>query len=112
MATVRSPPREALAGAMAFARGELRIGAVRQLAVACHAAAREARTPAATAVARACGHAAAVAHLNAHARSVPSYVLKALALAHPGDPHVLDSENAWQRAQLPEGFAEFVYPAG
>lgn len=35
-------PREALAGAMAFSRGELRIGPVRKLAVACHAAAREA----------------------------------------------------------------------
>jgi hypothetical protein len=72
-------PREALAGAMAFARGELRIGALRRLAVACHAAAREARTPAPTAVARACGQAAAVAHMAAHARAVPSYVLKALA---------------------------------
>jgi Imm-5 like putative immunity protein len=97
---------------MAFAPGELRIGAVRQLAVACHAAAREARTPAATAVARACGQAAAVAHMAAHARAVPSYVLKALALAHPGDSHVLDSEDASQCGQLLDGFAGFVYAAG
>jgi hypothetical protein len=104
-------PREALAGAMAFARGELRIGAVRRLAVACHAAAREARTPAATAVARACGHAAAVAHMAAHARGVPLYALKALALTHPADPRVVESEDAWQRAWLPDRFADFVYPA-
>jgi hypothetical protein len=50
--------------------------------------------------------------MAAHARAVPTYVLKAMALGHPGDPAVLDSEEAWQRAQLPESFAEFVYPAG
>jgi hypothetical protein len=77
---------------MAFAQGDMRIGAVRRLAVACHAAAREASTPAATAVARACGQAAAVAHMAAHARAVPAYVLKAMALACPGDPAALDSE--------------------
>jgi len=105
-------PREALAGAMAFSRGELRIGPVRKLAVACHAAAREAPTSAATAVARACGHATAVGHMASHARGVPSYTHKALALAHPGEPDVLDREDAWQRANLPERFTEFVYPAG
>lgn len=54
----------------------------------------------------------AVAHMAAHARAVPTYVLEAMALAHPGDQGLLDSEQAWQRAHLPEGFAEFVYPAG
>lgn len=101
-----------LTGAMAFARGELRIGAVRQHAVACHAAAREASTPAAAAVARACGQAAGVAHIAAHARAVPPYVLEAMALTHSANPAVLDSEEAWQRAHVPAGFIEFVYPAG
>lgn len=105
-------PREALVGAMAFARGELRVGPVRRLAVACHAAAREA------------GHARS--HCSgpgvwpggcgrphgAHARAVPTYVFKALTIARSDDPTVLDSEKAWQRAHLPEGFAKFVYPAG
>ena len=54
---------------MALSQGELRVGQVRKLAVGCHAAAWEART---TAVARACGQAAAVAHMAAHARAVPS----------------------------------------
>ena len=49
--------------------------------------------------------------MAAHARAVPSYVLKALALAHPDDPDVLDSEQVWQRAHLPEAFIDFVYPA-
>lgn len=105
-------PREALAGALAFARGELRIGPVRALAAACHAAAREAPTPAATAAARVCGQAASVAHMGAHARGIPYYVPKALAAAHPDDPELLLSEDAWERAQLPERFTYFVYPAG
>jgi hypothetical protein len=50
--------------------------------------------------------------LAAHARALPSYVLKALALAHPDDPNVLDNEQGWQRAHLPEGFTDFVDPAG
>ena len=53
-----------------------------------------------------------VAHMAADGRAVPSYVLKALALAHPDDPNVLDNELVWQRAHLPEGFTDFVYPAG
>jgi hypothetical protein len=35
-----------------------------------------------------------------------------MALAHSGEPAVVDSEEAWQRAHLPEGFAEFGYAAG
>ncbi len=46
------------------------------------------------------------------ARAVPTYVLQAMALTHSGEPAVVDSEEAWQRAHLPEGFAKFVYTAG
>jgi Imm-5 like putative immunity protein len=105
-------PRQALAGALAFSRSEVRIGVIRQLAAACHAAARHAPRPEATAAARACGHAAPVAHMAAHTRGVPLYARKALTLAHPGDPGVLDREDAWQRAHLPDGFTDFVYPDG
>ena len=41
-----------------------------------------------------------------------AYVLKVMALAHSGGPAVVDSEEAWQRAHLPESFAKFVYTAG
>lgn len=105
-------PREGLDGASAFAHGELRIGPARALAAACHAAAREAPTPAATAAARACGHATAVAHMASHARGLPYYGLRAVALAHPDDPRAVEREDAWQRAHLPERFARFVYPEG
>lgn len=60
-------PREALAGARAFARGELRIGPVRALAAAAHAAARDVTDPPAIAAARAAGQAAAMAHMASHA---------------------------------------------
>ena len=51
-----SRPRDALEGARTFARGELRIGPARVLAVAAHAAAREVADPAAVAAARAGPH--------------------------------------------------------
>ena len=48
-------PRDAIDGLRAFARGELRIGVVRALSARAHAAAREAREPAAVAAARGSG---------------------------------------------------------
>jgi hypothetical protein len=78
-------PRDALDGLRAFARGELRIGAVRALAARAHAAAREVGDPAAVAAARAAGQAANVAHMAAHARGV-AYAAKAAGLAALDDP--------------------------
>ena len=75
-------PRDAVDGLRAFARGELRIGAVRALAARAHAAAREVGDPAAVAAARAAGQAASVAHMAAHARGV-AYAAKAAGLAAP-----------------------------
>jgi hypothetical protein len=105
-------PREALDGALDFSRGALRVGAARELALACHAAAREADTPAATAAARACGQAVSVAHMASHVRGVTLYALKAVALAHPGDADAAAAEEAWHRAHVPERFRTFVYPEG
>ena len=88
-------PREALDGARAFARGEMRIGPVRALAAAAHAAAREVGDPAAVAAARAAGHAAATAHMAAHARGV-AYAAIAAGLAAPDDPDAVADEVTWQ----------------
>jgi hypothetical protein len=85
--------REGLAGALAFSRGELSIGAVRRLASGCHAAAREVEDAAATAAARACGQAVAVAHMAGHSRQVAKYTAKALAADHKRSDYELD----WQR---------------
>jgi hypothetical protein len=88
-------PREAIAGARAFAGGELRIGRARALAVAAHAAAREVEDPAAIAAARAAGHAAATAHMGSHARGVPAYAAMARHLASPNDREAVAAEVEW-----------------
>jgi hypothetical protein len=88
-------PRHAIRGLRAFARGEMRIGAVRDLSVRAHAAAREVGEPVAVAAARAAGQAAAVAHMAAHARGV-AYAAVAAALAAPDDPDAGTDEVRWQ----------------
>lgn len=61
-------PRNAIAAARAWTRGELAMTAARKAAFDAHAAARDAgEDPAACAAARAAGHAAATAHVATHA---------------------------------------------
>jgi hypothetical protein len=50
--------------------------------------------------------------MGSHARGLPYYGLRAVALSHPDDPGAVEREDAWQRAHLPERFASFVYPKG
>lgn len=69
----------ALDGARQFATGHLSVGPMRQLAFGCHAAAREATTIPATAVARAFGQAVAVAHMAGHSREISRYTSQAIA---------------------------------
>jgi Imm-5 like putative immunity protein len=88
-------PRDAIAGARAFARGAVRIGPVRALAARSHAAARAAGDPAAVAAARAAGHAAAVAHMAAHARGAPAYAALAAGLAAVDHPTAAAGEVGW-----------------
>jgi hypothetical protein len=94
---------DAIAGAAAFADGALGVGAMRTLAFACHAAARDAVSPEATAVARAVGQAAAVAHMAAHSREIPRYTRKALT----GEALVAELE--WQREHVPADLASYVF---
>lgn len=94
---------EALDGARQFAAGHLSVGSMRKLAFGCHAAARDASTATMAAVARACGQAAAVAHMAGHSREIARYTRKALTgekLAHEED---------WQRMHVPPRFREYVY---
>jgi hypothetical protein len=91
-----SRPRDALDGVRAFARGEMRIGAVRTLSAGAHAAARDIVDPAGVAAARAAGHAAATAHMAAHARRAAAYAAKAVALAMHDYPTVIEDEVQWQ----------------
>jgi len=88
-------PRDAIDGVRAFVRGELRIGPVRALSAAAHAAAREVGDLAAVAAARAAGHAAGTAHMAAHARGAPAYGAKAAGLAAPGNRTAMEDEIRW-----------------
>lgn len=93
---------QALDGAAVFARGELGVEPMRELAFGCHAAARDVDDTAASAVARACGQAAAIAHMGGHSREISRYTAKALgADAAP--------ELAWQRQHAPARLEAYVY---
>lgn len=94
---------DALDGARKFADAQLGIGPMRKLAFGCHNAAREASTASASAVARACGQAVAVAHMAGHSREIARYTSKAL----PGESATHELE--WQREHVPARFCEYVY---
>lgn len=95
-------PRDAINGLRGFARGELRIGELRARSAAAHAAARAVDDPTAVAAARACGQAAATAHMAAHARGAAAYAAKAVSLAQPEDATAAADETRWQLAHASE----------
>jgi hypothetical protein len=101
-------PRDAIAGARAFARGELKIGPARALAVSAHTAARAVDDPAAVAAARAAGHAVATAHMAAHARGAPAYAAIAVGLAAPDNPSAVTDETGWQLARATAAVREVL----
>lgn len=100
-------PYDAVQKARAWARGEISVGEVRKAAVAAHAAARESEDAAATAVARAAGHAVATAHMADHCLGAADYALKAARLGG------IDrgQERLWQDQQLPASIRDLVYSA-
>ena len=89
-------PRDAIARARAFSRGELdAAGEIRRRFVAGRAA-QSATSPAAIAAARAAAQASGVAHMGAHALGAAAYAAKAAGLAYPDRPTALAEEIAWQ----------------
>jgi len=95
-----SRPREAIARARAFARGESSIADEIRRRFMNGGAAHEASAPAAVAAARAAGQAAAVPHMGAHALGAAAFAAKAAGLAAPGRPEVVEKEVRWQLRQL------------
>lgn len=95
--------QRALESADEFRAGRLAVGPMREHARSCHAAARDCQDQAAQAVARACGHAAAIAHMGGHARNIERYTRKALAGA------ALVVELEWQRTAIPARLREYVF---
>lgn len=92
-------PREAIARARAFARGELDVaGEIRRRFVG-GSAAREVAAPAAVAAARAAGQAAAVAHMGAHALGAAAYAAQAAGLSSADGPAAVAREIEWQLGQ-------------
>ncbi|WP_370296654.1 putative immunity protein [Agromyces sp. LHK192] len=111
-------PRDAIARARAFARGELGAAEEIRRRFVAGRAANTVRAPAAVAAARAAAQAAGVAHMGAHALGAAAYAVRAVELAAAAsqrpaepdaaapDPTALDpaaaaaAELAWQVAQL------------
>ena len=93
-------PRDAIARARAFGRGELdTAGEIRRRFVAGRAA-HAVDSPAAVAAARAAAQAAGVAHMGAHALGAAAYAAKAAGLAAPDRPTAVADELAWQLEHL------------
>lgn len=89
-------PRDAVARARAFARGELGAAEeIRRRFLAGRAAA-DVTAPAAVAAARAAAQAAAVAHMGAHALGASAYAAKAAGLGAPDRPDAVSDEIRWQ----------------
>jgi hypothetical protein len=102
-------PRQAIAQARAWVRGEITMTQARAAAGHAMAAARELRG-AAREAAYAAGQAAAVAHVAAHELGAAAYAIKAVRAA------VVESERdqagrlecQWQREQLPDAIRDLV----
>jgi len=89
-------PRDAIARARAFGRGELSAaGEIARRFVAGRAA-RDVHGAAAVAAARAAAQAAGVAHMGAHALGAAGYAALAVGLAHPDQPDAVSAEIEWQ----------------
>ncbi len=102
-------PRQAIAQARAWARGEIKMLQARAAAGHAQAAASE-LSGAARHAAYAAGQAAAVAHVAAHELGAAAYAIKAARAAAPkGEEESAGRlECQWQRAQLPEAIRALV----
>lgn len=102
-------PRQAIALARAWTRGEIRMTEARTAAGHANAAARD-LAGAARYAAYAAGQAVAVAHVAAHQLGAAAYAIRAAQAAAPageGD-HAGQLECRWQREQLPEAIRALV----
>jgi hypothetical protein len=102
-------PRQAIAQARAWVRGEILMSQARAAGGHAMAAARDLRG-AARHAAYAAGQAAVVAHVAAHELGAAAYAIKAARAAAPeGEGESAGRrERQWQRDQLPEAIRELV----
>lgn len=100
-----SRPRQAIAAARSWARGEMKVSEARKMAFAAHAAARSTDHPGACAAARSAGHAAATAHVADHASAAADYALKALIAANPPAAYSVTPESSEASPAAVEGLS-------
>lgn len=100
-------PREAIAAARAWARGELPMMQARAGGGHAMGAARP-LTGAARFAAYSAGQAACVGHVAEHDLGAAAYAIKAVRSAHPDDPAAGRAERDWQRTQLPDPVRRLV----
>src|SRR5947209_17282958 len=92
-------PRDLIARARAFARGELDVAeGIRRRFVG--GAARDVTAPAAVAAAQAAGQAAAIPHMGAHALGAAAYAARAAGLAARDQPDAVRKEIRWQLGHM------------
>lgn len=105
-------PKQAIAAVREWTEGKRTMVSCREAAFASHAAARDAKSPAAVAAARAAGQACAVAHMYTHAPHAADYAAKATMLAASKDtaPVVWAQEREWQHAQLQKDLWSIGFP--
>ena len=97
-------PRKAIEACRRWVRtGVFRMADIRGVALAAHAAAREAKAnPAASCAARSAGYAVATAHVPQHAFGASIYALKSWIAKAPSDSAARAmKEQRWQAARLP-----------
>jgi hypothetical protein len=99
-------PREAIARARKFARGELDVADEIRRRFRGGGAARAVSDPAAQAAARAAGQAAAVAHMGAHALAAAGYAATAAGLACPDPADAVEREVRWQLGHMSAAVAD------
>jgi len=102
-------PRQAIAQARAWVRGDVTMSQAREAAGNANAAARE-LSGAARHAAYACAQAAAVAHVAAHELGAAAYAIKAARAAAPEGEGANSGrlECRWQRERLPDAIRELV----
>ena len=91
-----SRPRDLIARARAFARGELDVAEGIRRRFVGGVPIAEMPDPAAAAAARSAGQAAAVVHMGAHALGAAAYAARAAELAAPDRPDAPSEEIHWQ----------------
>ncbi|MFO0642677.1 MAG: hypothetical protein U0183_25825 [Polyangiaceae bacterium] len=103
-------PAHAVAVAEAWSRHEASVGEAREAAIAAHASARATEDPVAREVARACGHAAATAHMADHELGAAYYALRAVRLSsRPAEADAACArERRAQHERLPEAIRALV----